>query len=100
MNLPIALLALAVAWPAAVAGSQPQPEKLVLDCDRVALPSQQAVARLTGIDNIGQAYAARADLMAQGQRACQREGVAQVRLLWNPTGQVDVGRPEPRVSGL
>ena len=95
--LRLALL-LGAAWSGVAMASPPQEERIELDCAHIALPSQVAVARLTGYDNIGQAYAARAKLVAEGQRVCQREGVARVHLLWQPAGKVDVGVPQPRVA--
>ncbi|RDZ26545.1 hypothetical protein DX914_16285 [Lysobacter silvisoli] len=60
------------------------PAALTVDCQRPALPRQQALAQLTGIDNLGQAYAVRSRLMAQAARACQRTGTQQVRIVSQP----------------
>jgi len=89
---------LALAWSAAVLASPPQasdgraveldpvraaragvpPGSLTLDCARLSLPSQGEMARLSGIANPGQAYAARARLMVNVQRACRGADVVRV----------------------
>jgi hypothetical protein len=56
---------------------------ITVDCARPSLPSQQDIARLTGVDNFGQAYRARARLMVDAQRACQSP-IAKVRLVLAP----------------
>lgn len=85
MNLATLSLAAALALIAApAAATPPQAMSLLIDCERPALPDQQAVARLTGIDNLSQAYAVRARLMADASRACQRAGARQVRLVLAP----------------
>lgn len=89
MNAHLALLALALVAANAMAAG-PQDEALAptitIDCQRPQLPSQQAVARLTGVDNLGQAYAMRARLMSDARRACLR----------NPgVDQVVMTRPQP-----
>jgi hypothetical protein len=78
------LMTLAALAPLA-AHASPPPAAITVDCARPSLPSQQDIARLTGVDNFGQAYAVRARLMAQAQRACQ-----------SPVGKVQlVVVPEP-----
>ncbi len=74
MNTRLAALLLSVATFAAAAQPAPDPmaPSITIDCQRPLLPSQQAIARLTGIDNMGQAYAVRTRLMVDTQRACQR----------------------------
>lgn len=57
---------------AAPAGPQPSPPRIVIDCDRPALPSQRDVGELLGQHNLGQVYASRAALMAEARRACLR----------------------------
>ncbi|SFL09560.1 hypothetical protein [Lysobacter sp. cf310] len=85
MNLSALSLAAALALAALpAAATPPQAATLLIDCERPALPDQQAVARLTGIDNLGQAYAVRARLMAEAGRACQRAGTQQVRIVSAP----------------
>ncbi len=89
MNAQLALFALALVAANAVAAG-PQDDALAptirIDCQRPQLPSQQAVARLTEVDNFGQAYAMRTRLMADARRACLR----------NPgVDQVDMTRPQP-----
>jgi hypothetical protein len=66
--------------------SPPQPVEITIDCARPALPSQAAFARLAGIDNPGQAYAARARLMLRAQRACQ-PGVARLQVMLEPAAR-------------
>lgn len=68
----ILVLALTAALPANAAEPTAQTPGIVIDCAAPALPSQQEVSVLTGIENYGQAYAARARLMQQGLRACKR----------------------------
>ena len=68
--------ALATAAPATIV-----PAEVVIHCQQIQLPSQRAVAELLQIDNLGQAYRARAHLMEDAKRACNRSGVARVRLL-------------------
>jgi hypothetical protein len=54
---------------------------IVVDCAKPALPSQREVGEMTGQYNFSQVYATRARLMAEAHRACQRKGIAQVRLV-------------------
>ena len=54
---------------------------IVVDCAKPALPSQREVGEMTGQYNFSQVYATRTRLMAEARRACQREGVARVRLV-------------------
>jgi uncharacterized protein len=85
MNLATLSLAAALVLIAApAAATPPQAVSLLIDCERPALPDQQAVARLTGIDNLSQAYAVRARLMADASRACHRDGARHVRLVLAP----------------
>lgn len=85
MNLSALSLAAALALAALpAAATPPQTDTLLIDCERPALPDQHAVARLTGIDNLGQVYAVRARLMADAGRACQRAGAQQVRIVLAP----------------
>jgi hypothetical protein len=57
---------------------------IVVDCAKPALPSQREVGEMTGQYNFSQVYATRARLMAEAHRACQRDGVARVRLVMAP----------------
>lgn len=68
----ILALALTAALPSNAAESPAQKPGIVIDCARPALPSQEEASTLTGIENFGQAYAARSRLMQQGLRACKR----------------------------
>lgn len=75
MNASTSILILVLSLTAALsanAAEPPQTPGIVIDCAAPALPSQQAVSTLTGIENYGQAYAARSRLMQQGLRACKR----------------------------
>lgn len=78
----ILTLALTAA-PSNAADLSTQAPGIVIDCARPALPSQQEVSMLTGIENYGQAYAARERLMRQGLRACKR-GAAEVVIVRKP----------------
>ncbi|HEY5852188.1 MAG TPA: hypothetical protein VIT62_15680 [Lysobacter sp.] len=83
----VLVLVLAVAVPgAAVAQSVTDAVApvITIDCQRPLLPSQQAIARLTGLDNPGQAYAARTRLMIDTQRACQGNAVIVQLVLARP----------------
>ncbi|KRD72484.1 hypothetical protein [Lysobacter sp. Root983] len=83
----LTVLSLAAALALAVlpaAATPPQDATLLIDCARPALPDQQAVARLTGIDNLGQAYAVRARLMVDVGRACRRAGAQRVSIVLAP----------------
>ena len=83
MNLPTCtrILAFALAvLPACVLATPPRDAEVAIDCAHPALPSQRAVARLTGLDNFTQVYAERTRLMINAQRACT-PGVARVRLV-------------------
>lgn len=81
MNAPTSALILALALTAALPANAAEPTAqtpgIVIDCTAPALPSQQEVSALTGIENYSQAYAARGRLMQQGLRACKR-GAKQV----------------------
>ncbi|UNK48239.1 hypothetical protein MNR01_10680 [Lysobacter sp. S4-A87] len=86
MNTRLFVLLLAVVAPVAAAQSatDPMSPTITIDCQRPLLPSQQDIARLTGVDNLGQAYAVRTRLMIDTQRACQRNaGIVQL-VLANP----------------
>lgn len=79
--LAAAALALAAALAAAPAtASPPEPVTITVDCARPTLPGQQAIARLTGVDNFSQAYAVRARLMGDAKRACQSASKVQLVL--------------------
>ncbi|HEY5805539.1 MAG TPA: hypothetical protein VIT90_17820 [Lysobacter sp.] len=86
MNTSLAILLLATSaavMPAMAAAAEapiePGIQSITVDCQRPLLPSQQAVSRLTGIDNFGQAYAMRARLMSEARRACLRNpGIVRV----------------------
>ena len=91
--LPAGLL-LAVAAPPAMAGEPPTqalepvrvveraaPVRLVFDCDRRVLPRQRLVAETLDLHNLSQVYDARARLMAEVGRACQRPGAERVGLV-------------------
>ena len=56
-------------------------EELTFDCAQMALPSQAAVAALTGQHNFTQVYATRTRLMVQVRQACRQTGTATVRLV-------------------
>jgi hypothetical protein len=74
-------LLLAAALPTIAVAAPPEAVTVMIDCQRPQLPSQQAIARLTGVDNFGQAYAVRARLMVDSQRACQNNvGAVQLTL--------------------
>jgi hypothetical protein len=86
MNRLIAHIALATGLAASatsLAADEPadQARELFVDCATRALPSQAAVGELLGQQNIGQVYSARSRMMVEVSRACQREGVTQVRLV-------------------
>ena len=57
MKTQIAAVVFAAILPICAQASQPQPIPMIIDCAHPALPSQQDVARFTGIDNFAQAYA-------------------------------------------
>ncbi len=57
------------------------PVRLVFDCERRALPHQRLVGETLGLHNLGQVYDARARLMAEVGRACQRPGAERVGLV-------------------
>ncbi|HEY0505933.1 MAG TPA: hypothetical protein VGD42_20810 [Lysobacter sp.] len=79
------LAALAALVPLGTQASPPAPVTITVDCAQPRLPGQQAIARLTGVDNFARAYAVRTRLMVDTQRACQ-----------NPVGKVQlVVAPEP-----
>lgn len=71
-------LVLCLASPATLAAGDP--DSMLIDCDHIALPSQQDFARIAGSDNFGQIYARRARAMADVQRGCQK-GAARVMLV-------------------
>lgn len=77
----ILLPMLALSSPCAFAADAAPP--LAIDCDHVHLPAQQAFARVAGIDNFGQAYAARARTMVRVERMCQ-QGTSTVLLVTQP----------------
>lgn len=82
-TLLLAVVASSVAAQSAAAQSTPDPmvPTITIDCQRPLLPSQQDIARLTGVDNLGQAYTVRTRLMIDTQRACQRNaGIVQLVL--------------------
>ena len=85
-----ALISLALVSSAAVAADRPTPSLppitaqatlYVTDCDKRALPSQQAVGEWTGQRNFSQVYATRQRLMAEIGHACQRSGVEQIHVV-------------------
>lgn len=65
----------------------PGSASLTIDCARPVRPSQGEFARLTGIANHGQAYAARTTVMANVMRACH--GADLVRVIGKPQPQTD-----------
>lgn len=67
-------LALTLAALPLCALAESAPATITIDCAHLTMPSQQAVARLTGIDNLTQAYAARTRLMINVQRSCKQAG--------------------------
>ena len=79
--LPLRLPLLLVLAVVAQASAGTPDGDLVIDCTRPELPRQVSVARATGLHNVGQAYAARARLMAQVRRECLRDGVRHVRVV-------------------
>jgi hypothetical protein len=64
------------------------PLQIFISCAEPELPNQVAFARLAGLDNAGQAYAARTKAMVQTQHECKR-GFSAVQLV-----QVAPRRPE------
>lgn len=77
------LACLAALVPLGARAAPPQPVTVTVDCARPRLPSQQDIARLTGVDNFGHAYAVRGRLMADAQRACQSP-IGKVQLVLAP----------------
>jgi hypothetical protein len=67
----------------------------IADCTHPALPGQRDFADWTGLHNFGHAYAARGQLMAEIGRACQRPGVARVRVVTTTDAGPD---PDRRVA--
>jgi hypothetical protein len=85
MNIRTRLVTLSLLAPFAIATHAAEAPvagpAIVVDCAKPALPSQREVGEMTGQYNFGQVYATRARLMAEAHRACQRKGIAQVRLV-------------------
>lgn len=87
-HVPAALVLATLAAPA-IAGTptptlppvQAEAVLYVADCAERALPSQRQVGEWTGQHNSSQVYATRQRLMAEIGRACQRNGVEQVRVV-------------------
>ncbi len=75
-------LALAVCSSAALAET-PRTTSITLDCAHLARPTQREVGELLGMNNLGQVYAARTELMANARRDCKR-GADRVVLVVNP----------------
>lgn len=71
---------------------------IVIDCAKPALPSQREVGEMTGQHNFSQVYATRARLMSEAHRACQREGVARVRLVMVPSAAREPTRTVARAN--
>lgn len=67
--------------PATLPAVQAQGVLHVFGCGARALPSQRQVGEWTGQHNFSQVYDTRQRLMADIGRACQRDGVDQVRLV-------------------
>jgi hypothetical protein len=59
-------------------------ERIAYDCAHPVLPTQQQVARLTGIDNFTQAYAARTRLLLNAERSCKQLQADTVVLVFEP----------------
>ena len=77
-----AALLLVLVPAAALAGPDPAAGSgILVSCQTRALPSLRQVSDLTGQFNSYQLHATRARLMAEAGRACQRPGIARVRLL-------------------
>ena len=56
-------------------------DRLEIDCQQVVMPSQHAIAALTGLDNLGQVYDARRRLVLEAQRVCKRPHAERVYLV-------------------
>ena len=84
--------------PAAIAGELPQAVQgedapslppvratgFVSECARRTLPSQRQVGEWTGLQNFGQVYAAREEVMADIGRACRKPGIGRVQVVTRP----------------
>jgi hypothetical protein len=79
MNIRITALILAAALPCAALASPPEPTTVTIDCHHPQLPSQQTIARLTGVDNFSKVYDVRTRLMIEAAHACQG-GAGQIQL--------------------
>lgn len=75
--------------PLSALAESPQPAGITIDCAHLTMPSQQAVARLTGIDNVTQAYDARTRLLVNVQRSCKQHGGTILLVLGPGTDSVD-----------
>ncbi|QNP41965.1 hypothetical protein [Lysobacter solisilvae (ex Woo and Kim 2020)] len=104
-NVLAAMLLAAVAAP--VAAQKPMPSLppvqaqavlYVADCEERALPSQREVGEWTGQHNFSQVYATRQRLMGEIGRACQKDGIEQVRVVLQATAAATelVAMAEPR----
>jgi hypothetical protein len=102
MNLSLNQFVLAatllLASSAAFADAKPATELLV-DCGTRALPSQKAVGEMLGEANFGLVYSARTRLMVEANRACNRPGTSQVRLVLVPDASNPKGRRAAQARG-
>lgn len=89
--LPLMLVSFAAASVHATEASVGRTD-IVVDCTKPSLPSQREVAEMTRQYNFSQVYATRARLMAEARRACQRQGVARVRLVMAPSAAREPAR--------
>ncbi|TWI13417.1 hypothetical protein [Aerolutibacter ruishenii] len=58
--------------------------RLAFDCQARALPTQREVGEVLGLYNFSQVYDARARLMSEVGRACQRVGIERVEVVVLP----------------
>lgn len=79
------LLLLAISATAAAQQTLPpvQATQFVVDCERMAMPSQRQVGEWTGLQNFGQVYHARLQLVARIGHACRRPGIDRVQVVTN-----------------
>lgn len=57
---------------------------LAFDCQARTLPTQREVGEALNLHNFSQVYDARARLMSEVGRACQRVGIKRVEVVWQP----------------
>lgn len=73
------------ALPLGALAESPQAARITIDCAQPTLPSQRDVARLTGIANFSQLYAARS--LINAQRNCKRPHADTTLLVLEPATQ-------------